>query len=229
MTESPARFGGDIAGVRSVKLARLRVGVFASGAPVGERQQPPRSVHVVDISDDLDAPKEVTAYCGARFAPGTLAEVPWGTLAAHKLCYERSLVEMSHPRINRATTSENVTDDTDNDHSVTEESSARAGIQVTAQWSVNDPVIYVNHATGSAFVDLAVSGSGNDDAIARFQIRDPVDVVRAGRKLIRAGLSLAETCGMDINRLNAATPPVWWPRDQAQPDANVTDAGSPVS
>jgi hypothetical protein len=70
--------GDGVTGGRTVKLVRLRVGVYATGRTVGRRQPPVRGVHVVGVAVDLDAPEGVIAYCGVYFAPGTLVEVPWG-------------------------------------------------------------------------------------------------------------------------------------------------------
>jgi hypothetical protein len=133
---------------------------------------------------------------------------------------------MSQPRIDSGAKAEVVMDDADNGDSVS--SNPSVGIRVTAQWSVNDPVIYVNHATGSDFVDLAIGGSGDNDVIARFQIRDPLDVLRAGHNLIRAGLSLAETRGVDIDQLKVLNPSVWWSQIPfTTTDESVPDEESP--
>lgn len=73
----------DAAPIRTVKLARLRAGVYADGTPVGPEPEPPRLVHVVDIAADLTSPDGVTAHCGSHFASGTLPEVPWDGLKPH--------------------------------------------------------------------------------------------------------------------------------------------------
>jgi hypothetical protein len=87
--------GGDVTAARNVRLVRLRAGVYATGAAVGERQPPPRLVHVVDIAADLDAPEGVISSCGVRFAAGTLMEVPSMTTEPHPIC--RRLSTPAHP------------------------------------------------------------------------------------------------------------------------------------
>ena len=74
---------------RTVKLVRLREGVYGSGAPVRGGQQPRRVVHLVEVDAELDAPGGVTTCCGTHFAPGTLVEVPWDTMSPHRLCQKR--------------------------------------------------------------------------------------------------------------------------------------------
>lgn len=71
---------------RTVKLVRLREGVYATGARVGDECRPPRVVHAVDIVSDLDAPEGVVVCCGAHFAPGTLLAVIGRELLPHKHC-----------------------------------------------------------------------------------------------------------------------------------------------
>jgi transcriptional regulator with XRE-family HTH domain len=74
---------------RTVKLVRLREGVYASGAAVCDGHQPSRVVHLVDVEAELDAPEGVTVCCGTHFAPGTLVEVPWATMSPHRMCQKR--------------------------------------------------------------------------------------------------------------------------------------------
>jgi hypothetical protein len=88
-----------------------------------------------------------------------------------------------------------------------------ASVTVTAQWSLNNPTIYVAHSPGRDFVDLAISGSHNNDVVVRFQLGGLHDVLTVGHNLISAGLSLARTLGVDIDQLKAATPSVWWPQE----------------
>lgn len=232
MNRSLTRSSDDVTGVRASKLARLRVGVFADGTAVGERQTPSRVVHVMDISADLDAPQGVTTYCGAHFAPGTLVEVPWMTMEPHNMCrrlspIDLSLINRKPPEAGDVAAVRGTVDDAQNGNSLFTDSSV--SIRVTAQWSVNDPVVYINHAAESECVDLAISGSGNSDVIAHFQLASPLAVLTAGHNLVSAGISLAETLGIDIDRLKAATPSTWWARGQSQPDANAIDEKSPDS
>lgn len=213
--------GAGVAGVRTVKLVRLRVGVFADGTTVGERPQPPRSVHVVDISADLDASEGVTAYCGADFASGALVEVPWTSMEPHNLCRLRSPISIpagpSQSRRENGATTAVVVDDTHDDGLFRD-----SVVMVTAQWSVTNPIIYVNHAVDSESVDLAISAydtsSIGGDAIARFELRSPLEVLTVGHNLISAGLSLAETIGIDLGQLKSSTPSTWWDRGQFPPD-----------
>lgn len=212
MNRATGQNGDDVTAIRTVKLVRLRVGVFATGVAVGERRQPSRPAHVVDISADLDAPEGVTACCGVPFAAGTLVEVPWMTMDPHRLCRERSPfpipAALNQPRTGTGARAENAVADEHNVGSVFRKSSV--SVKVTAQWSVNDPVIYVKHAKESDSVDLAVSGPGHNDVIAHLQLTSPLDVLTAGHNLINAGLSLAETLGMDMDQVKAITPPSWW-------------------
>lgn len=211
----------DVAGVRTVKLVRLRVGVFADGTTVGERPQPPRSVHVVAISTDVDAPEGVPAYCGAHFAPGVLVEVPWTSMEPHNVCRLRSPISIpagpSQRRRENGPRTCVVVDDTHNDGLF-----RGSVVKVTAQWSATNPIIYVNHAADSGSVDLAISAYGTSDigsdAIVRFELRNPLEVLAVGHNLISAGLSLAETIGVDLDQLKAATPSTWWDQGQFPPD-----------
>jgi hypothetical protein len=203
---------GDIADVRTLKLVA-----------VGDRQQPPRLVHVVDISADLDAPEGVTAYCGAHFTPRRLVEVPWMTMEPHELCRRRSSLPRgaNSPRTGSGAKAEIVVDDADNRSDMFRDSSVN--MRVTAQWSVADPVIYVQHAVASDWIDIAVSGAGEHEVIAGFQLNNPLDALTAGHNLIDAGLSLAKTLGVDLDQLKAATPSTWWAQSPLQPDTNVTE------
>ena len=76
---------------RTVKLVRLREGVYATGAQVGGRDQPHRVIHAVEALSDLDAPGGVTPCCGSHFAPGTLMAVYGHELVPHKHCLRRLL------------------------------------------------------------------------------------------------------------------------------------------
>lgn len=76
---------------RTVKLVRLREGVYATGAQVGDRDQPHRVIHAVEAVSDLDAPGGVTTCCGSQFAPGTLVAVDGHELVPHKHCLRRLL------------------------------------------------------------------------------------------------------------------------------------------
>lgn len=106
---------------------------------------------------------------------------------------------------------------------------SRASIRVTAQWSVSDPVVYVNHAVEGRYVDLAISGPDQNDVVAHFQLMSPLAVVTAGHNLVSAGLSLAETLGMGIGQLKAAIPSAWWVHGDIQPYANIADEELPDS
>jgi hypothetical protein len=75
----------------TVKLVRLREGIYATGTRVGDRCQPPRVVHAVDTVSDLDAPDGVVACCGSHFASGTLVAVSGRELVPHKHCLRRLL------------------------------------------------------------------------------------------------------------------------------------------
>ncbi len=215
----------EMVSVRTSKLVRLRVGVFATGAPVGESQSPPRAVHVIAISADLHAPEGVTAYCGAHFAPGTLAEVPWGTMEPHGQCRRLSPIPagLNQAQTDNGTKANTIVGDTHNNDSVFRESS----VWVTAQWSVNNPVIYVKHAAQSNCVDLAISGPGENDVIAHFQLSSPLEVLTFGHDLISAGLSLAKMQGLDIDQLKAAIPSAWWIQDQTKSDTDADGEKSP--
>jgi hypothetical protein len=76
---------------RTVKLVRLREGVYATGAHVGDRDQPHRVIHAVESVSDLDAPGGVTSCCGSHFAPGTLVAIDGHELVPHKHCLRRLL------------------------------------------------------------------------------------------------------------------------------------------
>lgn len=76
---------------RTVKLVRLREGVYATGAQVDDRDQPPRVTHAVEAVSDLDAPGGVTTCCGSHFAPGTLVAANGHELVPHKHCLRRLL------------------------------------------------------------------------------------------------------------------------------------------
>jgi hypothetical protein len=76
--------------VRTVKLVRLREGVFATGDEVGDNSPPPRVPHLVDVTVDMESPKRITTCCGLEFAPHTLEEVPWIELLPHAVCLRRS-------------------------------------------------------------------------------------------------------------------------------------------
>lgn len=80
---------GHRARTRSVKLVRLREGIFATGSPVNDGHTLPRVVHAVDSSVDLGAIDGVTALCGAHFAPNTLLDVAEENTTAHRLCLRR--------------------------------------------------------------------------------------------------------------------------------------------
>lgn len=112
-------------------------------------------------------------------------------------------------------------EDVDNRGDVFRDSSVN--MRVTAQWSVADPVIYVQHTATSDWIDIAVSGAGEHEVLAGFQLNNPLDALTAGHNLIDAGLSLARTLGVDLNDLKAATPSTWWTQGPLQPDTNVTD------
>jgi hypothetical protein len=74
---------------RTVKLVRLRDGVYATGKVVGAGHQPHRVIHAVDIAADLDASDGVTAFCRAEFVAGTLVEVAGQEVLPHKHCQRR--------------------------------------------------------------------------------------------------------------------------------------------
>jgi hypothetical protein len=222
----------DMTDARTLRLVRLRVGVFADGIAVGERPQPPRSVHVAAASVDLDASEGVAAYCGAHFAPGTLMEVPWMTVQPHKLCRRRSPIlipaGLNQPRRESGARTVVAVGDTRHDPPVFRDSI----VKVTAQWSVHNPIIYVNHTTDSEGVDLAISTYTSDpgsDAVARFELRNPLEVLTASHNLISAGLSLAETLGVDVDHLKSVAPPTWRDRGQFQPNTAIADEELPDS
>jgi hypothetical protein len=106
-------------------------------------------------------------------------------------------------------------------------------VRVTAQWSVNEPVIYVDHPAGSECVDLAISGPADNEVVTHVQLTNPLDVLTVGHNLVSAGVRLAETLGMDIEQLKAATPPAWWAhgdiQTDVQTDMDVTGEESPDS
>lgn len=211
----------DVSGVRTVKLVRLRVGVFADGTAVGKRKPPSRAVHVVDIEADLAGSESVTAYCGLEFAPDTLVEVPWMTMEPHDVCRRRSPI----PGMNLPRMSSEATTTVGTGNGVGLFTSSRVSIRVTAQWSMTDPVIYVDHPTGSEYVDLAISGAGSNDVIAHFQVASPLEILKAGHNLVNAGLDLAETLGIDTDQLKSVTPASWWDRDRQ--NATVIDDEMP--
>lgn len=76
--------------VRTVKLVRLREGVYVTGKKVPKDVSLHRVPHLVDVAADLDSPDGVTACCGVEFAPGTLMDVPWIELLPHRPCLRRS-------------------------------------------------------------------------------------------------------------------------------------------
>lgn len=85
-----------------------------------------------------------------------------------------------------------------------------SSVTITAQWTVNDPVIYVNHTPENHYVDLAISDPASNDMLAHFQIGSPLEAIKAGHNLVNASLNLARTLDIDISELRAVTPPEWW-------------------
>jgi len=75
----------------TVKLVRLREGVYATGERVVDGLQPPRVIHAVDTVTDLRAPDGVVVCCGSHFAAGTLMAVGGRELVPHKHCLRRLL------------------------------------------------------------------------------------------------------------------------------------------